>query len=287
MDQEIEESIESAPADVIADHAEAPVREPFVSQKDYRPTPYIQSNWETVGERVAERDFVPLEVNIVHTEKGEADPMFEVFDSGFLPEHELLLHGIGARKSYELEEMEEAERKAAIEAASAAAWDSKIEAARQAGYDEGRLEAQSKISEHYDKLAHQLHTVTDAIYQQWSGLAGRLERQALDLALDISKKLITTTVEAKPEYIIEVIRKALSELGAAKPVRIRVSLEDFEFLNVIGLPVELSEQELGVTYVADESVKSGCVIETDFGEVDMIIDRMWNEIKDRIYGKKV
>jgi len=287
MDQEIEESVESAPAETFVESAPQEVPEqPFVSQRDYRPTPYTQSVWEAVGERISERDFMPLEVNIVHSETAVADPMFDVFDAGFHPQHELLLHGVGARKSYELEEVEEAEKRVRDNERADQEWLSKIEAARAAGYEQGRLDADAKIADRYDKLAHHLHTVTDAIYQQWSGLAGRLERQALDLAVQISRRILTTTVEAKPEYILEVIRRGLTELGAAKPVKIRVSLDDYEFLNVIGLPIELSTQELGVTYVADETVKSGCVIETDFGEVDLVIDRMWNEVKDRIYGTK-
>ena len=82
--------------------------------------------------------------------------------------------------------------------------------------------------------------VTDAIYQQWSGLASRLEKQAVDLSLQVSRKILATTAEIKPEYIITVIKEALTQLGAAKPVRIRVSPDDYEFLMVIGLPISLT-----------------------------------------------
>lgn len=217
---------------------------PFVSQRDYRPTPYLQTDWEIVGEQVKERGFMPLEVNILHTEGGAADPMFEVFDKGFSPRHELLLHGVGARKSHEAEEEEELSAHAAEIARLNAEWQAKLEAAQAASHEEGRKGAEARIMDRYEVLAQQLKAVTDSIYQQWSGLAGRLERQALDLSMNISRRILSTTVEAKPEYILEVIREALKQLGAAKPVRIRVSLDDFEFLNVIGLPLELSEQEL-------------------------------------------
>lgn len=256
---------------------------PFITQRDFRPTPYEQTSWEIVGELTKERDFVPLEVSILADERTGADPMFEEFAKGFDSEDESFVHGKGARRmaTFEDEVPQEipADKLAELEAEFAV----KLEEAKAAGFQEGNDAAEAKIAERYDQLMQRLRGVTDAIYQQWSSLASKLERQAVDLSLQVSKKILHTTVEVKPEYIVSVIREALSQLGAAKPVRIRVSLEDYEFLTIIGLPVELSEQELGVTYVADESVKSGCVVETDFGEVDLVLDRMWAEVKDKIY----
>ncbi len=259
---------------------------PFVSQKDFRPTPYAATTWEFVGEQVKERDFVPLAVNIVHTDATEPDPMFDVFDPGFHKEDEALFHGAGTQRPRNAEEELTEEMKAAHLAELEAEWQAKVDAAHQAGVEEGTRATQIKIMERYEVLSERLKSITDSIYQQWSNQAAALEKHALDLSLQIARKIVATTVEVKPDYILGVIRQALSELGAAKPVRIRVSLDDFEFLNVIGLPVELSTEELGVTYVADESIKSGCVVETDFGEVDMLLDRMWEEIKDNIYKAK-
>lgn len=48
---------------------------------------------------------------------------------------------------------------------------------------------------------------------------------------------------------------------------------------MIGLPVELNTEELGVTYVADESIQSGCVVETNFGELDLQLDQMWEQLR--------
>jgi flagellar assembly protein FliH len=167
-----------------------------------------------------------------------------------------------------------------------AAWQTKVEEARKEGYLHGARETEATVMQRYEELSERLKGITDAIYEQWSGLAAVLERQAVDLALQVSKKILSTTVDAKPDYILTVIRQGLSEMGAAKPVRIRVSAEDFEFLNVIGLPMDLSEKELGVTYVADDTIKSGCIIETNFGEVDLVLDRMWEQIRDLIYQNR-
>lgn len=288
MSEGLETQSEKEPAKGSGAHAHKAEEQPFISQKDYRPTPYRTTIWEVVGDVDPERDFVPLEVNILVDESATADPMFEVFEHGFRPEDGAFFHGAGARarkvagQDVENEAVIPAEQLADIEAQ----WMARVEEAHATGYAEGAAATEEKIAERYEMLMQRVKGVTDAIYQQWSGLAGKLERQAVDLSLQVARKLVHTTAEAKPEYIVSVIREALKQLGAAKPVRIRVSNDDFEFLSIIGLPMELSEQELGVQYIADENVKSGCIVETDFGEVDLVLDRMWEEVRDRIYEGK-
>lgn len=259
---------------------------PFISQRDYAPTPYTATNWEIVGEPIRERNFVPLELSILQSENSEPDPMFEVFSQGFSAADEKLVHGGGIRNAAGESEDQDAPLSEAQLQAIESEWLVKVEAARQEGHAAGIRDTEVKIMERYELLSERLKGITDSIYEQWSGLAAVLERHAVELALQVSKKILATTVEVKPDYILTVVRQGLQEMGAAKAVRIRVSIDDFEFMNVIGLPLELSEKELGVTYVADESIKSGCVIETNFGEVDLVLDRMWEQVRDLIYQTK-
>ncbi|MFN8388996.1 MAG: FliH/SctL family protein [Bdellovibrionota bacterium] len=259
---------------------------PFISQKDFRPTPYVPTTWELIGEQIAERDFVPLAVNVIHEDCADPDPMFEVFDPGISKSQDSFVHGGGFRRHQTEETADEAQVSAEMLASLEADFELRLAEARAQAYEEGAQAAQATIAERYEQLAARTKAITDAIYQQWHGLASRLERNAVDLSLQVAKKIIHTTVEVKPEYIIDVIREALSQLGAAKPVRIRVSGDDFEFLQVIGLPMDLSAQELGVVYLADENIKSGCVVETDFGELDLKLDRMWEQVKNNIYSAK-
>ena len=255
---------------------------PFVSQRDYNPTPYVDTTWEIDGLQVAERDFMPLEVNIVHEDHADADPMFEVFDKGIPRDQETMFYGEAPKKKQAEAPVVDADLIAAMEAE----WQVRVEEAKQAGFQEGVAVAEASIAERYEQLTARVKSITDAVYQQWSTLAGTLERNAVELSLQVSKKILSTTADVKPEYIITVIREALAQLGAAKPVRIRVSHEDYEFLHVIGLPLDISAGEIGVTYLADDQIKSGCIVETDFGEVDLVLDRMWEQVKDSIYGSK-
>ncbi|MCB0322898.1 MAG: hypothetical protein KDD69_04970 [Bdellovibrionales bacterium] len=260
---------------------------PTLSQKDYRPTPYVSCEWEVVGERVAERDFISMNLEIVRDARMRADPMFESFDpdTSYLDAERFQTPGSSKRAAM-------TEEQAALEAAAEqmdpailqAMLDEKYEEGKQAGYQVGRKEAELQIVESYEALAGRMREVTEKIEREVQGHVTALERKALEFALEVAKKILITTAEIKPDYIFNVIRTGMQSLGAAEPIRVRVSLDDYEFLDVIGLPNDLSEGELGVKYVADENIKSGCIIETNFGEVSLELDTMWEQIKDNLFA---
>jgi len=254
----------------------------FISQKDYRPTPFSLSQYEVVGERLTNLNFIPLEVPILHNEKEQVDPMFEVFDEG-LPKHlESVTHyaageldSIGENAQKLLEEKHLKEMQIAVEQASAE------------GYQKGLTEAAAKTKDEYEskikKLQEHMMKIDHDVRMFLQSLENKVEKNAVNLALSVSKKILATTAEVKPEYIYDVIRGGLTQLGAGKPLKIRVSPDDYEFITVVGLPVDLTTEESGVTYVLDENIQSGCVIETNFGEVDLQLDQMWDHIKESLF----
>lgn len=253
------------------------------SQKDYRPTPYVETRWEVVGERIEERDFVSMTLEVMRDAQATADPMFETFGEG----EKVFSDGAiwetpGGKHVTTVEEEEEKEPQIDMKVFEEELAQ-KFEEGRQAGMEEARQEAEAKIVESYEALGSRMDEVTKGIEMHVQERVQELEKHALRFALEISKKIVETTAQVKPEYILDVIRKGLKNLGAAKPIRVRVSTEDYEFLDVVGLPTDLTPHELGITYVSDESVKSGCIVETDFGEVNLEIDKMWEEVKEKLY----
>ena len=255
------------------------------AQQDFRPSPYNKTEWETVGERWPHRDFLPLEISVVGDDRLTPDPMFAVFDEGLTGKGvDLIGHGGLAPHSKSVVESDEPRAPTEEEIrALEELLEQKFAEGKQAGYQEGYREGELSVAERYEKLSARVSEITNGISAQVQGLLNRLQVEAVELSLQISRKILATTVEVRPDYIVDVIREALKSLGAAKPLRVRVSPQDYEFLEVVGLPPELSTQELGVVYVIDESVRSGCIVETDFGEVDMILDKMWEQVKDSIY----
>lgn len=257
-------------------------KDPFrsVSQANFRPTPYKAEEWEVVGERLPDLGFIPMEVHIVETEAPEPDEMFENFDTKSISGKESVFHS----PDLTLREIEAAQQgevidEAVLEAAKAEAY----EAGREAGIAEGYELGKAEVAEKYLDLQQQVANLSKEVLSRTEGFFAEIDKRALDFTLQVSKKILQTTADVKPEYIYEVIKKGLQSLGASTPLRIRVSPQDLEFLEVVGLPEELQTSELGVSYVADDSVKSGCVIETNFGEVDLQLESMWEQVAVNLY----
>jgi flagellar assembly protein FliH len=252
-----------------------------LSQREYRPTPYVAEEWEIVGEISEERDFIAMTLEVLRDERASADPMFETFASSndFSNGAEFETPG-GVKKKKKAKEEDEPIFDAALFEAELEA---RYEQGRQAGLKEAEKIAEERIVESYEALAERMKEITGEIKAQVQNHAQELEKRALRLSLGVAKKLVDTTSEAKPEYILSVIRKGLKNLGAAKPLKIKVSAQDYEFLDVIGIPVDISPGEIGVVYQSDENIKSGCVIETDYGQVDLELDSMWEEVKAGLF----
>lgn len=254
------------------------------SQMEFRPTPYVQTEWEKVGEGWPFPDFIPLEISVLHEDVAAADPMFTVFDEG-LSGRGVQAIGHGGLPAPSLAARDEEQREPTEEEIRALEQllEERYVQGRNEGLQEGYAQGEASVVARYEQLSQRVSQITDGIAKQVQALLERLQKEAVELSLQISRKILATTVDVRPDYIVDVVREALKSLGAAKPLRVRVSPQDYEFLEVVGLPPELSTEELGVVYVMDESVKSGCIVETDFGEVDMVLEKMWEQVRNSLY----
>lgn len=256
------------------------VEEAPLSQADYRPTPYAMSEWEVIGERCDSENFFPLEMSVLESELAKED-MFAVFADPEFAGKESAYHGsIPLHATREEIDIQIDNIVADLTAKHQLELQQVAEEAKRKGIEEG----ETRIVEHYSKLSAKLTQITDQILQGWQQLREEQEKKAYQLALRLAEKVIHTAVEIQPEYIIGVVKAGIEALGASQPLRIRVSPQDYEFMKIVGLPPELGEKELGAQYVADDNIKGGCIIESSFGEVDMVIDRMWKDLHAKLAG---
>ena len=254
----------------------------IISQKEYEETPYEATSWEVIGEFSQDPFFEALECQIVASDPGFSDEMFEDFGKKIPKNVETARHSpkpFLPRGSKAEEESSPAFDIALFEKELK----QKFEEGLKQGREEGHQVAQAEAAERYEALSKRVNEVMSSMTEQTQEAIGSLEKKALEFSVSVAKKILQATAEARPEYIVEVIREGLRRIGASKPLRIRVSMQDLEFLEVVGLPAELSGEELGVEYIGDETIKSGCVIETDFGQVDLELDAMWEQVNAELF----
>ena len=242
--------------------------------REYSPTPYRASRWEGFDLVDKNPAFKKISVEVIENPDQKFDPMFEQFD----------------RKERERASAKE-EDEITDEAIQPEISEEFLEEIRLQGYEQGiedgkkqgLADAQLEIIEKYEALANSMREISGNIRDELSKKIEELERKSLDFAVELSRRVLTTTVDARPDYILDVIRNGLKHLGASKPLRVRVSPADFEFLEVVGLPEDLTMEGARLQYLPDENISAGCVVETDYGELNLEIDKMWAEVKDNLF----
>jgi flagellar assembly protein FliH len=252
----------------------------FMSQVDYVPTAFEHSEWEALDERFDPNIFVPLKVEVFARAHTTVDPMFADF-GGLPPAREEQWH-LPDGESYKVEGTQAAAEGVAAPVMS----DTELAAIRSAAAEEARTaalqEAEALRQIELQALSTRYQTLFDDFLKQQQEVRTDLERQTLEFAIQLSKRILDTTVEINPEYIVPLVKEALRKAGTAKIGKVRVSPPDLEFIQVLGIEKKLKEFDGSWQFEADASIKAGCVVETSAGEVDFDLESAWNRVKDEV-----
>lgn len=256
------------------------------SQSSYQETPYADASWEIVGELRDELEFIPMDLDVVSDDGLQIDPMFGDYGG---------LQGKGKTKRWHLPEdlagQYEESGSAALEEEEIqddriSMTEEELTAIKQEAFQAGKLQAlEEGASESNARLAaveQSVQTVVADFTDQVMRSVEETQSEAVRLAIAISKKIIDTAVEINPEYILPIIQQALDLSGTSLVQKVRVSPQDLEFIQLVGIEKHLSTSTTDWTFEADPSIKAGCVVETTSGEIDFDLDAAWERIQDNV-----
>ena len=252
-------------------------------QADYQETPYADSAWELIDELDDNPQFVPLQIDIISSDELQSDPMFADYGGHVTSEEKVFAHAIPGmteeEHSVESQLREELESlKASVEARIVEARDEALEQ----GKAQGREEAIQQQSVEQTKKNESIEIVLKDLIQQLQRTVQGLEEQAVQFSLAVAKKLIGQAVEINPEYIVEIVREALSKAGTALVERVRVSPEDYEFIELFGVRKILDDSDESWNFESDETIRSGCIVDTSAGEIDYQLEEAWQRIAEQV-----
>jgi len=248
----------------------------------YKPTEYADATWEIVGEPPKSDQFQPMELERVDGgSKQKINPIFADYNEEEVIEGDKRWH-LPKGLMHKVKKAEEEEKKDTSIRIS----EEDLETIRQERFEKGQAEGQSKAAEKYkqdlqameEKLSQTILDMDTQLKEQVTAI----EKEAIQLALAISKKIVTFAVEICPEYIEGIVESAISKAGAANISKVRVSPEDMEFIEIVGLNRRLIESETKFEFEGDSTIKNGCIVETSAGEIDFQLDEAWERIKDNI-----
>lgn len=158
------------------------------------------------------------------------------------------------------------------------------EHARREGFEAGRLEGMTEVRMELEPSAQALHAAVAELAAQQAERAVVLERDAVELALQIAQKVVAGALEVRPELVVDAVAGALRTLVERERVVIDVHPEDADLVRE---SIEAVAAQMGgiahVDVQADRRVsRGGTVVRTEAGEVDGTIEAKLERVREAI-----
>jgi flagellar assembly protein FliH len=149
-------------------------------------------------------------------------------------------------------------------------------AGREAGYAEGMAEV--------ERLVQRTHVILERANDKRADILAQTEQEVIDLVLLISRKVIKVISESQKSIIISNVVQALRKVKDRGNIIIRVNLADLKLTTEHTKDfIQLVEGVKSIQVAEDSSVdEGGCIIETEFGEIDARISSQLAELESKI-----
>lgn len=126
--------------------------------------------------------------------------------------------------------------------------------------------------------------ILEALSSFKEGLYKECEKEVVELCLAIARKAVQIDVERSGGAVMGSVREALKAVVAAGEIVVKINPKDAATLNQHKPELAgYGDGVKGVTIEVDDAIsKGGCVIETNYGEVDATIDTIMGDIEERL-----
>jgi len=170
----------------------------------------------------------------------------------------------------------ETQIRATLDDEKKAALDEGREAGRLEGYAEGKVEV--------DRLIERTQTVLERAQDKRGEILSETEQELINLVLLITRKVVKVIADNQREVIISNVVQALRKVRDRGNIIIRVNLVDLKLTTDHTKDfIKMLEGVKSIQVVEDTSVDpGGCIIETDFGEIDARIASQLAELEAKI-----
>jgi flagellar assembly protein FliH len=212
----------------------------------------------------------------------------KMIPQGGLPEpaYRMVWHSLGPKEysSTFLEHLKETEARVLKQAKEKALH---IEKGFAQGEKDG-LELGQKLGEQrIETVVQQMATLLQEIQNQGESLYKTYEREMLQLALSISKKILHHELQVNEEVITATLREVSKHIVDQRKIVIRLNPVDLHFLQTrAGSVLSAEKGGQGVEMIKDPSItRGGCVVETAFGSIDGTIETQFDQIVSLLWER--
>lgn len=162
-----------------------------------------------------------------------------------------------------------------------------LEEARQAGYQAGYAEGLSEGERIARDMREEASRVLQEALKTREEVLRSIEEEAIELALEIARKVIHQEVKASGDMVLAIARDALQEVISGKSYKLRVSPAD-------AVTVREHKGELegllpgGATLqvVSEEDLSpGGCIVETEEERLEATVEGQFEEIAEALRSR--
>ena len=156
------------------------------------------------------------------------------------------------------------------------------------GFEKGKKEAEEKykklenvLKKDFQEKIQSINTFLKNLEKESKELILNMDKEVLNLALNIAQKLILKEIERDPEILLRLIREALNYIAEGTELNIKVNPEEYKFLKENLLKHIPPSQKIKL--IPDESIsKGGIFIETSLGVIDATFEKRWKKLLETL-----
>jgi flagellar assembly protein FliH len=155
------------------------------------------------------------------------------------------------------------------------------------GLEEGREKAYQETSDMISSRLVSLESLVASVENLKPDLISFNESHIVRLAYTMAKKIAMDEIVEKPELILNVVNQAIQGAQSDESVTVRVSQQDLDFIDQMREKLGKKFESLKkAKFEASDTVSTGgCVVETNYGDVDATVEQRVNKLWDSLEGK--
>lgn len=152
------------------------------------------------------------------------------------------------------------------------------------GFEEGYEDSFKKGEEHLKILFKNIQNIADHLLEKRQQILKETQGQLVSILISSVRKVIHKLAEDQEGIIIKTLQEALLRVTSRSDIVLRVNPKDFSIVEEwVPRLKERFENLTSLKVFEDSKIENGgCLIETDFGEIDARIATQISRIEERI-----
>lgn len=151
------------------------------------------------------------------------------------------------------------------------------------GFSQGELAGAEAAGQRGEMMLHRLMQTLEELTQVRAQMIHQTERQMVQLALAVARRIVHREVTLDPDLLIAMARVAMERLGETAQVKVRLHPDDYEAAGAARV-AQLAGSNVMILADAHLS-RGGCRIESDMGILDAGVDAQLQEIARALLGE--